>query len=305
MNTHLSTVKINSEHTLDDIEAPEKDSLLWGVEWLCGHHSKYASKEVLYAGLPKSDKLEPEMALRMLEQMGISAGWVKRDLNSLSSWLFPLLIARKDGTYCILTARKGKRGQHTYQIVVPENDGTLLVAEADLHEAYGGYALVTTPKPTLDASAEDQLLPKAKDEGHWLYSTLWRYRHYFYSAALAALLANILTLAGTFFTMNVYDRVIPTQAYVTLWSLAIGVVIAIIFEFASRQIRAYLIDIAGKKADLILGAKLFRQVMSMRMEYKPQSSGTFANQLRDFEAVRDFITSATLATLSDLPFCLL
>ncbi|CZU93808.1 type I secretion system ATPase [Enterobacter cloacae] len=139
MNTHLSTVKINSEHTLDDIEAPEKDSLLWGVEWLCGHHSKYASKEVLYAGLPKSDKLEPEMALRMLEQMGISAGWVKRDLNSLSSWLFPLLIARKDGTYCILTARKGKRGQHTYQIVVPENDGTLLVAEADLHEAYGGY----------------------------------------------------------------------------------------------------------------------------------------------------------------------
>ncbi|HAS0822716.1 TPA: type I secretion system permease/ATPase [Enterobacter cloacae subsp. cloacae] len=305
MNTHLSTVKINSEHTLDDIEAPEKDSLLWGVEWLCGHHSKYASKEVLYAGLPKSDKLEPEMALRMLEQMGISAGWVKRDLNSLSSWLFPLLIARKDGTYCILTARKGKRGQHTYQIVVPENDGTLLVAEADLHEVYGGYALVTTPKPTLDARAEDQLLPKAKEEGHWLYSTLWRYRHYFYSAALAALLANILTLAGTFFTMNVYDRVIPTQAYVTLWSLAIGVVIAIIFEFASRQIRAYLIDIAGKKADLILGAKLFRQVMSMRMEYKPQSSGTFANQLRDFEAVRDFITSATLATLSDLPFCLL
>lgn len=54
MNTHLSTVKINSEHTLDDIEAPEKDSLLWGVEWLCGHHSKYASKEVLYAGLPKA-----------------------------------------------------------------------------------------------------------------------------------------------------------------------------------------------------------------------------------------------------------
>ena len=305
MNTHLSTVKVNSEHDFNTIEEPRKDSLLWGVEWLCAHHAKYASKEVLYAGLPKSDKLEPEMALRMLDQMGISAGWVKRDLNSISSWLFPLLIARKDGTYCIITARNGKRGQFTYQIVVPENEGILTVSAADLLEVYGGYALVTTPKPSLDARADDLLLPKAQNEGHWLYSTLWRYRHYFYSAALAALLANILTLAGTFFTMNVYDRVIPTQAYVTLWSLAIGVVIANIFEFSSRQIRAYLIDIAGKKADLILGAKLFRQVMSMRMEYKPQSSGTFANQLRDFEAVRDFITSATLATLSDLPFCVL
>ncbi|WCO73358.1 hypothetical protein PQF84_02695 [Enterobacter hormaechei] len=247
MNTHLSTVKVNSEHDFNNIEEPRKDSLLWGVEWLCAHHAKYASKEVLYAGLPKSDKLEPEMALRMLDQMGISAGWVKRDLNSISSWLFPLLIARKDGTYCIITARNGKRGQFTYQIVVPENEGILTVSAADLLEVYGGYALVTTPKPSLDARADDLLLPKAQNEGHWLYSTLWRYRHYFYSAALAALLANILTLAGTFFTMNVYDRVIPTQAYVTLWSLAIGVVIANIFEFSSRQIRAYLIDIAGKR----------------------------------------------------------
>lgn len=181
----------------------------------------------------------------------------------------------------------------------------MLVSEADLQESYGGYALVATLKPKLDARANDLLLPKAQSEGHWLFSTLWRYRHYFYSAALAALLANILTLASTFFTMNVYDRVIPTQAYVTLWSLAIGVLIAIVFEFTSRQVRAYLIDVAGKKADLILGSKLFRQVMAMRMENKPQSSGTFANQLRDFEAVRDFVTSATLATLSDLPFCLL
>jgi ATP-binding cassette subfamily C protein LapB len=305
MNAQLSANQVDLHPNFDNIEDHGKDSLLWGVEWLCAHHSKLVSKEVLYSGLPKSDKLEPETALRMLDQIGISAGWVKRDLNKISSYLFPLLIARNDGSYCILTARKGKRGRYQYQVVVPESGGAVMVGEADLQDSYGGYALVATPKPKLDARADDQLLPKAQDEGHWLFSTLWRYRHYFYSAALAALLANILTLASTFFTMNVYDRVIPTQAYVTLWSLAIGVLIAIVFEFTSRQVRAYLIDVAGKKADLILGAKLFRQVMAMRMENKPQSSGTFANQLRDFEAVRDFVTSATLATLSDLPFCVL
>ena len=287
----------------DNIEDHGRDSLLWAVEWLCQHYNKLVSKEVLYAGLPRGDKLEPELALRMLDQIGISAGWIKRDLTKISSYLFPLVVARTDGTYCIVAARTGKRGSHWYQIVVPESGGTVSIPEAEL--LTNGYAMVASPKPKLDARLEDEILPESNREGHWLFSTLWRYRHYFYSAATAALLANVLTLASTFFTMNVYDRVIPTQAYVTLWSLAIGVLVAIVFEFTSRQVRTYLIDVAGKKADLIVGAKLFRQVMAMRMESKPQSTGTFANQLRDFEAVRDFATSATLSTLSDLPFCIL
>jgi ATP-binding cassette subfamily C protein LapB len=105
--------------------------------------------------------------------------------------------------------------------------------------------------------------------------------------------------------MNVYDRVVPTGAYVTLWSLAIGVVFAMVFEFVARHVRSHLVDVAGKKADLILGAALFRKVLATRMEHKPSSAGSSANQLREFESVRDFITSATISTLSDLPFCLL
>ena len=98
---------------------------------------------------------------------------------------------------------------------------------------------------------------------------------------------------------------VPNQAFVTLWSLAIGVVIAMVFEAVARYIRAHLLDRAGKKADLVLGTLLFRQALSIRMEHKPASPGSFANQLREFESVRDFVSSATLATISDLPFVLL
>ncbi len=305
MSEQLSVAPVIQSREFDNIEDHGTDPLLWAVEWLCQYHNKLASKEVLYAGLPRSEKLDPELALRMLDQVGIAAGWIKRDLAKISTYLFPLVIARSDGTYCIIASRKGKKGHCQYQVVVPESGGTLSLSEAEISENYNGFAMVANPKPQLDKRSDDEILPQANREGHWLFSTLWRYRHYFYSAALAALLANVLTLATTFFTMNVYDRVIPTQAYVTLWSLAIGVLIAIVFEFTSRQVRTYLIDVAGKKADLVLGAKLFRQVMAMRMESKPQSTGSFANQLRDFEAVRDFVTSATLSTLSDLPFCIL
>lgn len=105
--------------------------------------------------------------------------------------------------------------------------------------------------------------------------------------------------------MNVYDRVIPNQTYETLWALSIGVIIAITFEFIAKLIRGHLTDVAGKKADLIISSALFRRVMAIRLADKPKSSGSYANNLRDFESVREFMTSASLLVLVDLPFLLL
>jgi ABC-type bacteriocin/lantibiotic exporter with double-glycine peptidase domain len=76
---------------------------------------------------------------------------------------------------------------------------------------------------------------------------------------------NVLALAGTFFTMNVYDRVVLNQALVKLWTLAIGVCIALGFAFLARNLRAWLLDNAGKKADLVLGSVLFRQSLQIRL----------------------------------------
>ena len=98
---------------------------------------------------------------------------------------------------------------------------------------------------------------------------------------------------------------LPNQAYDTLWVLSIGVVLAILFEFAAKMIRGHLTDIAGKKADLIISSALFRRVMALRLADRPASSGSYANNLREFESVRDFMTSASLLTLVDLPFLLL
>ena len=282
------------------------DNLLWSIKWLADFHNKPTSSAVLYAGLPRENRLSPQAALHMLAQIGIGAAWVKRELQDISSYLFPVIMIRDNGEPVIVTQRVNELGQERYKVILPETDGgEMTLSMSDLKQFSEKYILLSQPKPedkAVKVSIDDYSERKA---GHWLFSTLWRYRHYFFSAALAALLANILTLASTFFTMNVYDRVIPTQAYTTLWALAFGVFIAMTFEMTSRMIRSHLFDVAGKKADILLGGILFRQLMAIRMEAKPVSSGSFANQLREFESVRDFVTSATLSTLSDLPFCLL
>jgi len=102
--------------------------------------------------------------------------------------------------------------------------------------------------------------------------------------------------------MNVYDRVVPNNAVETLTVLAVGTAIAVGFEFLARSLRAYFLDTAGKKADLILASTLFAQALGIRIESRPPSSGAFAAQLREFESLRDFISSATLTTIIDIPF---
>ncbi|EEQ9009346.1 TPA: type I secretion system permease/ATPase, partial [Escherichia coli] len=105
--------------------------------------------------------------------------------------------------------------------------------------------------------------------------------------------------------MNVYDRVIPNRSWETLWMLSIGVIAAILFECAAKLIRSYLTDIAGKKADLIISSALLRRVMAVKMSDRPASSGSYASNLREYESVREFMTSATLLAFVDLPFILL
>ena len=87
--------------------------------------------------------------------------------------------------------------------------------------------------------------------------------------------------------------------------LAIGVCTIYAFDTFLRFVRNYLLEVAGKKCDVIMSSVIFEQVMNLRMEMWPKSVGAFANRLNQFESVRNFFTSSTLVTLVDLPFSLL
>jgi len=122
---------------------------------------------------------------------------------------------------------------------------------------------------------------------------------------LASVLINMFALVTPLFTRNVYDRVVPNSAIDTMWALAIGALVVFSFDIMMKMTRTYFLDLAGKKADLLLSAKLFAQVLGMRFEGRPASVGTFSKNVQEFEVVRDFITSATMATLVDLPFVMI
>lgn len=165
-----------------------------------------------------------------------------------------------------------------------------------------GYSKKTDGVKHTDTRADDLLVSPSK---HWFWHTVWNYRRYLTEAAYLTVTLNVLGLAGSLFTMTVYDRILPNQAYATLWTLAIGVLIAMLFEMFSKIYRAKILDDAGKKIDLVLGARIFRHAIGVRMEYRARSTGVHANILREYESLREFVTSATLSMFADMPFVFL
>ncbi|WP_235840038.1 ATP-binding cassette domain-containing protein [Derxia lacustris] len=279
------------------------DPLLAALHWLCRHHGLERSSAALLDGIAVDDRLAPAQALAALRNAGFNAGLVQRAPGDILTLLLPAALFMRNGEVLIASARHGA----DFEIVLPASGLARIATEAELLRDYAGSALLATPRATgqratgqrAHGSGDAALLAPGQ---HWLWGTLGRYWPYYRSAMLAALIVNVLTLVSGFFTSVVYDRVIPHQAFITLYALAGGALLATGFDLAARQLRSHLIDHAGKKADLALGSLIFRQTLGIRLEHRPESAGAFAHQVAQIETVRDFSASATLAALSDLPF---
>ncbi len=295
-------------------EQHHNDALLQAMVWVSRHHGRDRSPESLLAGMPLNGMLGPDQAVRVMREAGFNAGLIQRTIGDIHSLLLPAVLLLRNGDACIVvkrqTAEAGadkKPGAVTYEVVMPGPEShTCQATEAELKGEYTGFALVASPRlqaatgnSNTSASVAELLLdPRA----HWLWGTLRRFLPYYRSALLAALLSNVLMLASGLVTSVVFDKVIPHQAIVTLWALATGGFIALVFDLIARQLRSHLIDVAGKKADLIIGSLLFRQTLGVRMEHRPESAGSYAHHLAQVEVVRDFFAGATLSAISDLPF---
>lgn len=135
--------------------------------------------------------------------------------------------------------------------------------------------------------------------------SLKRRSRQFIESAVASALINVLALATSLFAMQVYDRVVPNSAFDTLTVLFVGVCISIALEALMKIVRVRLLDATGKKIELELSQKFFNKALSIRMDGRPNTVGTFASQIREFEAVKNFLTSSTLFVIADAPFALL
>ncbi|UBX47662.1 type I secretion system permease/ATPase [Providencia alcalifaciens] len=224
---------------------------------------------------------------------------IEIDLHKIPTIAAPFLVLLANNESVVISKIEDSENGRYFEILTEEGLRQTLSVQ-DLAVNYSGYSWFIKRNIRSETRSE---IDKYETSGFW--KVIWRYKKYYYQVIIASFVINLLALISSLYVMNVYDRVIPNQAYETLWVLTIGVVLAIGFEFLAKMLRSYLLDIAGKKADIVISAMLFHRVMGIRLDKRPASSGSYANNLRDFESIREFMTSASLLALVDLPFILL
>jgi ATP-binding cassette subfamily C protein LapB len=283
---------------------PHGDPLADALLFLAAFHGRALSRDALLSGLPiEDDRLSPQLFSRAAQRAGFEVEAVKRPLADIPGLVLPAVLIMADRTCRILLTIDPDLQKAT--VCDPSRnhgDAREVASFAALDSNYLGYAFFARPAAAADPraiAAGD--LPRA----HWFWTVVQRFWANYSHVAIAAFIVNALALATPLFVMNVYDRVIPNGAMASLIALSIGVALALTFDFILRIVRSRIIDMTGKKIDVVLAADIFEHVMSLKMASRPQSVGILANQLRDFDSVREFFTSGTVVSATDLLFAVL
>ena len=302
----ISQVKISPNNLgLDNLaqnQASFGDSLLGCLLLACRSHQIATSKDALTAGLPlRNGKMTPALFKRAAERENLVVTILKKPIDKIRSEYLPVTLLLKNDEACKLVSIDTKN--NNARVIYPElGDSEVLVPLEEIATQYAGYIIVTKIKYVFDKRAPSIGKVRLK---HWFWGTLAQNKRIYRDIMVAAFIVNIFALAMPMFTMNVYDRVVPNRSVETLWVLSIGVAVIVIGDLILRTMRGYFLDWASTRIDLQLNSRIMEQVLGTRLEMKPNSVGSLASNLRSFESVRDFITSATITTLIDVPFGLI
>lgn len=276
------------------------DPLLDSVIAIAKIYGINTTLEALSAGLPlEGNRITPDLLPRAAGRAGLTAKLARRALDALRPGLLPVVLLLKENQACVLLEWMS---DGTARVRFPENgESSDILTRAELENLYASIVCFLRPVYKFDPRTPGSGEIKSQ---HWFWSVVLQNWRLYRDSLLAALLINIFALVMPLFSMTVYDRVVPNRAEETLWVLSIGVFLMMLFDTLLRVLRSYILDTAGKRIDVTLSARIMERVLGLGMANRPASVGSFAANLRAFESVREFVASATITTLVDIPFVL-
>lgn len=277
------------------------DPLLDCLLEVCRSHGVAASRASLSAGLPLvGGRLTLGLAERAAARAGMAARLQRLPLEQIEAAALPAIALLRNEAACVLV---GRRPNGDWDVLLPHTGGgAARLSAAELAERYAGVTLFVRPQFRFDERTPEVRAARA---GHWFWGAVLAQRGVYRDVLWAALLVNLFAIAFPFFSMNVYDRVVPNNAVETLWALAVGVIIVISADLLMRNLRSHFVDEASARIDVRISSTLMERVLGMQLADRPAAVGAFAANLRGFEQVRDFIASSTVTALIDLPFALI
>ncbi|MFU0445834.1 type I secretion system permease/ATPase [Pseudocitrobacter faecalis] len=268
------------------------------ISHIANHYRIACSPGTIQANAPWfHDKSLLPALTQLSRQGGLSFRLLEANTQTLNSWRLPVVAALNDGELVIVERFDGDS-----TVEVRFVDDTSHINRLSMEELLGkiDYLAALRPLSAMRDSRVDNYISRFRPD--WLKSLVLQDIRPYGPVMFAAFLVNVLSLGGIVFSMQVYDRVIPAQSYPTLYVLAFGVLLSVIFGFLLRVARGHIMDVLGKRADMRVSDRVFSHALRLRNSAIPRSTGSFISQLRELEQIREMITSSTISTIVDLPF---
>ncbi|MFT4718708.1 MAG: ATP-binding cassette subfamily C protein LapB, partial [Rickettsiales bacterium] len=242
---------------------------------------------------------DPDSLMKILGIIGLQTRIKSVEIDKASSEKHQIIALLKDGNYCMVKSAD----KETVEISSSkEGEATLKVKTNKFNQDfYAGKVLVLH-----NLKGEDGERKAERTKSYfWFWDAIRSYRGFYTNVILAALMINIFSLIIPLFAMNVYDRVIPNYSSDTLWALASGVFLIIIFDFVLKMLRSYFVENTSKKIDLKLSNSIFSKTLHLYMNNHSDPVGVRANKIKEFDSIRDFLSSITLVGIIDFPFLII
>jgi ATP-binding cassette, subfamily C, bacterial LapB len=277
--------------------AADPDHILSAIQYLARRWGRPESADLIVTGLPLVDgKLTTALIDRALDRVDLKSKRVRSALKHIADFDLPALVSTRRDGLLVLLERSGRNRLLAYD---PQTQLEIEIQTNSREWRYRHQLLLIKVKDEQQTIASNETAPSNRG---WLRTALSGHGRSIALVLVAATFINLFALAMPIFTMNVYDRVLPNAAVSTLWVLSLGLITVFVFDFALKVARASIIDFAGRSIDLKLSSMLFDRVLNSSLASRPGSTGAFVNRIGQYETLRDFFTSQTVAMFVDILF---
>ncbi|MEM7098438.1 MAG: ATP-binding cassette domain-containing protein [Pseudomonadota bacterium] len=268
----------------------EKDPLLAAVARVLSCYDLFPDLTGIVAQLPRIqgpltlDDLTP-IAQRLSLELKILEG----NRGHCANFDSPLILCRSDGT--------------EPEVVLPSQLDSRTQEFNEAEELQPCFIVLIAPS----RQASDMDLSNMQ-RGHaldWFWQPLKTHWRQFSEVLVCTAFINLFVLFIPLFTLSVYDQVIPNFADETLVVLAVGVCVALVFDFIMKSMRTYLLERITAETGAQYDQLLMSRVLNIPNEYMPLSVGERSNLFRELQGIREFYASRLVPTAVDLPFFLL
>ena len=305
MQNFLNNIKLKSinrsiledkENIIEEIkfeDSPlnrEKYPLLFSLKYILDFYFGEISLNTIVSFSAKSNKgFTQELAIDVIKEVGLFG--VARDMKALdipNHFLPCIIFDEKDSPYIL---RKKSKECYLYD---PITNSEIKKDISYLKNFKKAILVFRDPK-------KEKILDEIKGKD-WFWNPIKKFWKSYVEIGILTLFINIFALALPLFSMSVYDRVVPNNATETLFVLAIGVVIILLFDVFFKSVRNYIIEKVGKELGVYLEEELLKRVLSIQSQYDNMLVGTKANLFRELALIKDFFATKSIVQVIDFPF---